>query len=50
MLEYLQYGLSGGLFHFLGVIFLICLPILCVGWALNAIFVGIRGHKVDNPL
>lgn len=49
MLEILQFTLSGGLFHFLGAIVVICLPILCIGWALNAFVVGFKGEKVDNP-
>jgi len=47
MLEVLQY-VTSGFWVFLGSLIFTCGGILCAGWALNAMMIGIKGKKCDE--
>lgn len=48
MLEILQY-VTSDLWIFIGCTIFITGTLSFTGWALNAVFIGIRGKKCDTP-
>jgi len=48
MLELLQF-VTSGFWVFFGCLIYTMISILCIGWALNALVIGIRGIKCNNP-
>ena len=48
MTELLQY-VTSGFWVFIGSLIFVCGGIMCFGWAMNAMFIGMKGKKCDNP-
>lgn len=48
MLEILQY-VTSGFFTFVGCTIFVAAFLMCMGWACNAVMLGIRGVRCDTP-